>query len=141
MDGKNLDGQTLTVSKAGLGTQHVSEAKGPGAFCLRGEKGTFSDDAFGLPWVRQLVFRCCFSLLFKPSVIVFKPRPKPTYRPTTDPNENFKKAMLTLQVVTGEFSAPVNGFPEVLMTTQTERENVRYRKDVEKAAGAWDCAT
>lgn len=56
LDGKNLDGQTLTVSKAG---------------------------------------------------------PKPTYRPTTDPNENFKK---------------------VLMTTQTERENVRYRKDVEKAA-------
>mmetsp|Transcript_66313 Transcript_66313/g.156107 ORF Transcript_66313/g.156107 Transcript_66313/m.156107 type:complete len:191 (+) Transcript_66313:83-655(+) len=56
MDGKTLDGQTVTVSKAG---------------------------------------------------------PKPTYRPTTDPNENFKK---------------------VLMTTQTERENVRYRKDVEKAA-------
>ncbi|CAE7200367.1 unnamed protein product [Symbiodinium sp. CCMP2592] len=75
MDGKNLDGQTLTVSKAG---------------------------------------------------------PKPTYRPTTDPNENFKKAMLTLQVVTGELSAPVNDLSEVLMTTQTERENVRYRKDVEK---------
>ncbi|CAK9036889.1 unnamed protein product [Durusdinium trenchii] len=56
MDGKTLDGQTLTVSKAG---------------------------------------------------------PKPTYRPQADPNENFKK---------------------VLMTTQTERENARYRKDVEKAA-------
>ena len=55
MDGKTLDGQTLTVSKAG---------------------------------------------------------PKPTYRPQSDPNENFKK---------------------VLMTTQTERENARYRKDVEKA--------
>ncbi|CAJ1377721.1 unnamed protein product [Effrenium voratum] len=59
MDGKTLDGQTITVSKAG---------------------------------------------------------PKPTYRPQVDPNENFKKA------------------GQVLMTTQTERENVRYRKDVEKAA-------
>mmetsp|Transcript_58682 Transcript_58682/g.137406 ORF Transcript_58682/g.137406 Transcript_58682/m.137406 type:complete len:196 (+) Transcript_58682:63-650(+) len=56
MDGRNLDGQTITVSKAG---------------------------------------------------------PKPTYRPTADPNENFK---------------------QVLMTTKTERENVRYNNDVEKAA-------
>ena len=42
-----------------------------------------------------------FSPLFKLFVIVFKPRPKPTYRPTTDPNENFKKAIL-IDVI-GEF--------------------------------------
>lgn len=80
MDGKTLDGQTLTVSKAGQQPWRVTLRQGLQLVTV------VSTDT----WGSKVRLKWCF-LMFSHD-FYGAVRPKPTYRPQADPNENFKKA-------------------------------------------------
>jgi len=81
MDGKTLDGQTLTVSKAGQQPWRVTLRQGLQLVTV------VSTDTRG----SKVRLKWCF-LMFSHDFWCRAFRPKPTYRPQADPNENFKKA-------------------------------------------------